>query len=68
MKALENDSDWVEIYHVTGRLLVNPGALPEDDTTRESSSEIIRMVIEVGPGYKISDLKINAVLLEPARR
>lgn len=43
MKALENDSDWVEIYHATSQLLVDPKALPEG----EPLSDITGMVIEV---------------------
>lgn len=43
MKALENDSNWVDVYHATSQLLVDPKALPEGGPL----SDITGMVIEV---------------------
>ncbi|GJJ15396.1 hypothetical protein Clacol_009672 [Clathrus columnatus] len=46
LKALEHDSKWVEIFNVTGQLLVDPKALPEEDKYQESLSAVTDMVIE----------------------
>lgn len=46
MRALENDSNWVDIYHATSQLLVDSKALPEGGSSQEPLSDVTGMVIE----------------------